>query len=333
MSNRPVTSIEVAKAAGVSQSTVSRSFDPSSSVASATRQHVLEVARQLGYKPNIIARSLSTHKTNIVGVIMANLANSLFYPNVVESLTQKLQALGKQVLLFHVQPDQPVDDVLPRVLGYQVDGLVIASTTPSSELCDECARNGTPVVLFNRENPGSLTNAVCCDNVQGGRQVADFLLDAGHKRLAYIGGIPNMLTNTMRQKGFIEQLEKRGCRDVRVVQGAYTYESGYEAGRDLLTRDDPPDAIFCAADIMALGAMDVARYELGIKIPDELSIVGFDDIAVARYPAYSLTTICQPINAMVDAVVEFLFQDADDPVTGQTVLLPGELVIRASART
>ena len=115
-------------------------------------------------------------------------------------------------------------------------------------------------------------------------------------------------------------------------RGAYTYESGYSAARRLLDRKEPPDAIFCAADIMALGAMDVARYELGITIPDELSIVGFDDIPIASYPAYDLTTIRQPVDQMITTAVSIIMSTAEGVPTEQSHLLPGELIIRGSTR-
>ncbi|MCP5098066.1 MAG: substrate-binding domain-containing protein [Chloroflexi bacterium] len=332
MSRKAPTSIDVAKHAGVSQPTVSRAFDPNSSVAPQTRERVLKAANDLGYKPNVIARSLSTQRSNIVGLVMANIANSLFYPNVLEKITNRLQRIGKQVLLFNVPLDKPVDDFLPRVLGYQVDGLIITSTTPSNEIADECTRNGTPVILLNRYVEGSSANSVCCDNINGGQLVADAFMNANHARIAYIGGPPNTSTNMRREEGFIGRLKERGYGDVLHETGAFTYKSGQDAARRLLALDTPPDAIFCAADIMALGALDVARYEFGLSVPDQLSIIGFDDIPIASWPVYNLTTIRQPIDKMIDAALELLDKNDDVIATGQYKLLPGELVVRGSAK-
>jgi DNA-binding LacI/PurR family transcriptional regulator len=329
MSQKPVTSIDVARLAGVSQPTVSRAFDPEASVAPATRAKVLVAARELGYQPNVIARSLSTQRTDIVGLVMANLTHSLFYPNVLDAFIDQLQAQGKQSLLFNVAPDRPVDDILSRILGYQVDALVIASTMPSNKIINEFNQRGTPVILFNRFAPETSANSVCCDNVAGGRMAADLLLDAEHEHIAFLAGIAGTATNTMREKGFTSRLRERGYTEMMREQGAYTYTSGYEATRRLLAQNRPPDAIFCAADIMALGAMDAAR-EAGLTIPDDLSIVGFDDIPVAGWPAYNLTTIRQPIAQMVDMAVSLI--TALDAPTGQTYLLPGELILRGSAR-
>ena len=329
MVQKPVTSIEVAQLAGVSQPTVSRAFDPEASVAPETRARVLAAAHKLGYQPNVIARSLSTQRTDIVGLVMANLTNSQFYPVVLDAFTERLQAVGKQTLLFNAAPDRPVDEILPRILGYQVDALVIVSTTPSSEIIDKCTQKGTPVILFNRFAPETSASSICCDNVAGGRRVADLLLDAGHKRIAFLAGIASTATNTMREKGFSDRLQERSYGRPLREQGAYTYESGLAAARRLLALPTPPDAIFCAADIMALGAIDAAR-QAGLSIPDDLSIVGFDDIPVAGWPAYDLTTIRQPIAQMVATAVTLI--TAAESNTGQTHLLPGELILRGSAR-
>jgi DNA-binding LacI/PurR family transcriptional regulator len=140
MSEKPITSIDVARLAGVSQPTVSRAFDPEASVAAETRARVLAAARKLGYTPNVIARSLSTQRSNIVGLVMGNINDSMFYPDLLDAFTSALQALGKQTLLFNAPNDRPVDDLLPRILGYQVDALVIASTTPSSDIIEESIR-------------------------------------------------------------------------------------------------------------------------------------------------------------------------------------------------
>lgn len=329
MSEKSVTSVDVARLAGVTQPTVSRAFDPEASVAPETRAKILAAARELGYRPNAIASSLSRKRTNIVGLVLANLTDSLFYPNVLEAFTEQLQNHGKQSLLFTTAPDRPVDDILPQILAYQVDALVIASTTPSNEIIGECDRRGTPVILFNRFARDTSASSVCCDNVAGGRTVADALLDAGHERIAFVAGIPNTATNTMREEGFSKRLQERGYNEMLWEQGGYTYRSGYDAAQRLFARNAPPDAIFCAADIMALGAIDAAR-EAGLTIPDDLSIVGFDDIPVASWPAYDLTTIRQPVAQMVDTAVSLIVDP--DSRKGEIHRLPGELVVRRSLR-
>ena len=333
MTKNEPTSIDVARLAGVSQSTVSRSFDPKSSISKETRRRVMAAAAQLGYQPNAIARSLITKRTNIVGIVMANLTDSHFYPRVLEGFTQRLQEMGKQILLLSAPSGYSVDEILPSVLGYQVDALIIASMTPGDEIIDVSNRGGRRVILFNRYVEDTSAGIVCCDNIAGGRLAADFLLDHGHRRIAYIAGSEKSTTNLMREKGFRNQLIERGYGDILREQASYSYDAGRAAARCLLSGANRPDAIFCAADIIALGVMDVARCELGILVPDELSVIGFDDIPPAEWPSYDLTTIRQPVDAMIAATLELL--DDDDPTapTNASIILPVELIVRGSART
>lgn len=325
------TSIDVAQLAGVSQSTVSRTFSGDARVAVATREKVFAAAKTLNYTPNAIARSLITQRTDIVGIVMAYMT-SPFYPYVLEKFVQKLQAIGRRALVFSAAPGQELDDLLPQVLQYQVDGLIVTSATLSSRMVDDAARRGTPVVLFNRYMPDVHVGAVCCDNLAGGRYVADLLLDAGHRHLAYIAGSENASTNRDREQGFGERLRERGCDTWLREQGQYTYESGYAALARLLDQQRPPDAVFCANDIMALGALDCAR-ERGVRIPNDLSIIGFDDIPQAAWSAYALTTLRQPVGQMIDAAIAMLLAQIQAPATPPVVqLVPGVLVERRSAR-
>ncbi|MFN8484313.1 MAG: LacI family DNA-binding transcriptional regulator [Anaerolineae bacterium] len=331
MARRRATSVDVARGAGVNQSTVSRTFSDDQSISSETRARVLEVARKLGYKPNAIARSLITQQTNMVGIVMAGIT-SPFQPYVLEKFIEKLQGMGRQALVFSAGPDQEVDDILPSVFEYRVDALIITSATLSSPRIEECAHYGIPVILFNRYLPGENVSAVCCDNSEGGRLIADLLLDAGHQRIAYVAGNPYASTNRDREKGFTDRLVERGVTQWLREQAQFNYESGAEAGRRLLQRDDPPDAVFCASDVIALGLIDQAR-DLGVKIPDHLSVVGFDDIPMAGWSAYSLTTIRQPVNRMIDTTLEMVVERIREPETPPVIkMLPGRLVVRNSAR-
>ncbi len=331
MAQKNSTSYDVAKAAGVSQATVSRAFDPKGNVSAETRANIMAVAKTLGYQPNQIARSLSMKRTDIVAIVLGNMTRSYFYPSVLVELTTRLQAIGKQILIFYSSETGSVDEIMPRILSYRVDALIIASTTPGREMIDECSNMGTPVVMLNRTLLDTKANAVVSDNVRGARTVADFLLDGGNKKIGFMTGVDVTTTNVMRQKGFIDRLNERGLFDVLIDHGRYSYRSGFEAALRMLDRDDPPDAIFCAADVMALGAMDAARFELGINIPDELSIVGYDDIPMAGWPTYNLTTVRQSAIAMAEAAIELITSE-EAHTAGEVKLLPGELIIRGSAK-
>ncbi|NDJ61957.1 MAG: substrate-binding domain-containing protein [Chloroflexi bacterium] len=327
-----ITSIDVARRAGVSQSTVSRVFsDKHPAVSAETRQRVLTAAADLGYRPNAIARMMSTRRTHIVGILMANIT-SPFYPYVLEKFLQRLQALDRQALVFTASAHQDVDALLPLVLQHQVAALIVTSATLSSETADECARSGVPVILFNRYVRGGAASAVCADNVAGGRLAADVLLDTGHRRLAYIAGTPDTSTNTDRERGFADRLAERGDTSWRRAQADYTYETGFAAAHDLLAGSDPPDALFCANDIMALGALDAVR-QIGARVPEDVSIIGFDDIPMAGWGAYHLTTIRQEVDAMIAATLDLLHAKLDQPDSPPVLrLIPGSLIVRGSVR-
>jgi DNA-binding LacI/PurR family transcriptional regulator len=332
MRTRKVTSVDIARLTGVSQSTVSRVLSGNERVAPDVRSKVLAVARELGYNPNALARSLTSQRSNIIGIVMADIS-SPFYPYVLAKFTDKIQQMGRQVLLFNAAPDRDVDDVLPLALQYQVDALIITSTTISSAMADVCADRGTPVILFNRYAPGAKASAVCCDNVEAGRFVANLLLDARHQRLAYIAGKQNTSTNLDREKGFTDRLLERGYGDCLREQAAYTYESGAEAARRLMALPDRPDAIFCANDIMALGALDAIRFECGLRVPEDVSVIGFDDIPAAAWSAYALTTIQQPVDRMIDATLALMIDQLEENERRPVLkLIPGGLVRRTSAR-
>lgn len=327
-----VTSFDVAERAGVSQSTVSRVFSANSpNVSEEKRDRVIRAARELGYRPNVIARMMRTRRTNIVGIVMANVT-SPFYPYVLEMFLQRLQAVERQVLLFTAAPDQSVDDVLPLALQHQVDALVITSATLSSQMVDICAHSRIPVILFNRYINGAAISAVCADNVAGGRLIADALLGGGHTRFAYIAGQANTSTNSDRQQGYMQRLAEYGVQGVPVEAGHYTYDGGHAAMTALLRQDSPPEAVFCANDIMAIGAIDAAR-ALGRRVPGDVSIIGFDDIPMAAWGAYRLTTVSQEVGAMIDATLDLIEAKlADRSLPPELKLIAGQLRIRESAR-
>lgn len=330
--NKKVTSIEVAKRAGVSQSTVSRVFSANSpNVSSDARERVLRASLELGYQPNAIARMMSTRQTNIVGIVMANIT-SPFYPYVLEKFLEKIQAIDRQVLLFTAAENQNVDDILPLALQYQVDALIITSATLSSKMAEVSMQRGTPVILFNRSVNNPHVSAVCADNVAGGRLVANVLLETHHQRLAFVAGTPNTSTSHDREYGFSEQLKEHGYRGWQRAQGNYTYESGYAAAKLLLKQKNPPDAIFCANDIMAIGAIDAVR-SAGMRVPEDVSIIGFDNIPMAGWWAYQLTTVSQEVDTMIERTVALMLEKIQSPGSPSRVeRVTGEFIVRSSVR-
>ena len=302
---RSVTAELLGKRLGLSQSTVSRAFTDAASIHPETRERVIKEAHFLGYQPNILARSLITRRTNIIAVVMASLSDP-FYPLVLDQLAQRIQSSGLQVLLFIIPPGRHVDDVLPSLLQYKVDAILITSATVSSRMASVCAAQRIPVVLFNRYVPGLKVAAICCDNVAGGRAVAEYLYDTAHVRPAYVGGERDATTNLDRAQGFVERLQELGVAlHAHEVGGAFSYAAGYDAADRLVRQDIRPDSIFFASDVMAVGGIDAIR-AASLRVPHDISVIGFDDVPMANWPAYELTTVRQPIAQMVDETAKIL---------------------------
>jgi DNA-binding LacI/PurR family transcriptional regulator len=334
VSKNNVTSNDVARLAEVSQSAVSRTFTPGASVSAETRARVMEAARKLGYRPNAIASTLSSRRSRMIAVVLSNLQNQ-FYPVVVETLSQRLQKDGYHVLLF-ITDTQDADELLLELMRYQVDGIVMASMHLSSGLAQQIADARIPVVMFNRTTSKGSISTVSSDNFGGGKAVAHFLADGGHRRVAYLAGAEDSSTNQDREQGLRAGLAERGLRIVARAVGNYEFQGAAQATRELfsslLTSPERPDAIFVASDHMAFAAMDALR-ELGLRVPEDVSVVGFDNVPQAGWGAYRLTTVEQSATPMVEATVRILLQQLeDDAVSSDNVVLPTRLVIRHSAR-
>ena len=327
-----VTSLDVARLAQVSQSAVSRAFTPGASVSELTRAKVENAARKLGYRPNAIARSLITRRSRMIGVVMSYLDNQ-FYPVVLEKISQRLQRDGYHVLLF-IADTREVDPVLAEILQYQVDGLVMASTSLSGALALRCADAGIPVVLFNRTMRDSQSaSSVTSDNYEGGRLVARHLVEIGSRRIAYIAGMEDSSTNLDRERGFRDGLAESGRLCFARAVGNYDFENAKTAARALFA--DParqrPDAVFVANDHMAMAVMDTLRIELGLRIPDDVCVVGFDNVKQAAWGSYQLSSVEQDADAMIEATVRLLMEQIDGAVQSRDLVLPARLVVRGSS--
>lgn len=328
----PITAHDVARLAGVSQSAVSRTFTKGASVSSKTRIKVEEAAAALGYRPNQWARSLIKRRSNLIGVVAPSMENP-FYSAVLEALSAAFEELGYRVLLFSTANHEDSDPVLEEVLGYRVEALVLVSASLSSHIAQECKQTGLPVVLLNRRNDSSSISSVTSDNAQGSMEIAEFLVAGGHRHLAFIAGKESSSTSRDREVSFMAELQRLGCPAPQREVGHYTFDGAMDATRRLLSSANPPDGIFCANDIMALGAINVAREEFGLKPGKDISIVGFDDITLASWPVFSLTTYVQPVAAMVSRAVGIICAQLDDPGTPAIQeVLRGQLIVRASAK-
>ena len=331
MAKTSVTSIDVARLANVSQSAVSRTFTPGASVSDDTKQRVLDAAKALGYRPNALARSLISGRSRIIGLVVAYLENH-FYPIVIERLSRALKAHGYHVMLFMTEQGQQ-DQVINEILQYKMDGVVLASVTLSSHIAEECANIGVPVVLFNRDIPDSHVSSVTSDNELGGRLVAELLAKKQHKRIAYIAGNENSSTNNDRENGFKQGLADAGLSVWKRAVGMYSFEGATTAARTLLAPDEKPDAIFVANDHMAFAVMDVIRSEYGLRIPEDISVVGYDNVPEAAWAAYNLTTVEQPVDAMIEETVNILLKQMEHKqVNSVQKVTDARLIVRRSVR-
>lgn len=327
-----VTSIDVARLAQVSQSAVSRTYTPGASVSDTTRQKVESAARKLGYRPNAIARTLITRRSRIIGVVMSYLENQ-FYPVVLEKLSQRLQRDGYHVLLF-IADTRQTDAVLAEILQYQVDGMVMASTAMSSALAMRCEEAGIPVVLFNRTSRTSEnTSSVTTDNYQGGFLAGQYLGRTGHQRVAFVAGLEDTSTNQERERGFRDGLAESGQMCFARAVGNYDFEDAKAAARSLfsVTAAQRPDAVFVANDHMAIAVMDTLRIEMGLRIPQDVSVVGFDNVKQAEWGSYQLSSVVQDADAMIEATAGLLMEEMDGATQNRAVVLPTRLVLRQSS--
>ena len=332
MKNSKVTSADVAELAGVSQSAVSRVFTPGASVSIKTTTKVKEAALSLGYRPNSIARAMVSGKSRMIGVVVAYLENQ-FYPEALERLSNCLQEKGYHVLIFMAGKDrQSIDNVIGEILDYQVDGIIAASVSMSSGLSERCRNAGVPMVLFNRAQDEPNMSAITSDNIEGGKKIAKFLISSGHKKISYIAGWEGASTQRDREAGFISILNDAGLSLHSRKVGNFVFEDSREATRSMFF-NNPPEAVFVANDHMAFAVMDTLRYELGLKIPDDVSVVGYDDVPASSWPSYLLTTVQQPVNIMVRETVEILNEKIENPeARPQKIKVDGPLILRKSAK-
>ena len=327
---RQATSYDVARLAGVSQSAVSRAFSTDRSISDDTRQKVEIAAKSLGYRPNLIARGLITSRSNMIGLILPAASNH-YYPEATTELVSEVSKRGSRLLLLTVESQSEVGPALEQLNSYQIDGLIANAMMDKGQLREFEDRN-IPVIFYNRPPPSRNGSAVIVDHAESLGRLVDRLWAAGNRSFGLITGPEDSAVANERRRGAIEQLSRLGCTDIFVAAGDYRYESGVSAFTELWAGPHP-DAVLCANDAMALGAMDSARIKHHLKIPTDVSIVGFDGFGAGRWLSYQLTTLRQPIHAMAAAAVEMLFQRIENPDLGpERRLFSAEIVCGHSAR-
>jgi DNA-binding LacI/PurR family transcriptional regulator len=327
-----VTSYDVAKAAGVSQSAVSRAFRPGLSVSKKTKDKVMKAANKLGYKPNAIARMLITQRSGMVAVIISSMSN-LIYPELLSRLTDQLSGKGVKVLLFTLDAAEQLEKLLEQIWTYQVDGVIaLAAHFDYSDIA-KFEDHDIPFVLYNRQVFDHGVNSVSVDHEQGIRQLVDLLIETGNQEFIVLSGPKDSDVANVRREIALNNLARHGIKNVPVLYGDYSYQSGKDCFSTWMKDHPAPDAVICSNDSMAIGCMDEARRVHGLNIPEQLSVVGFDGIHAASWGGYELTTIRQPVNQMAKAAVSILMDRVENPETpAEKRVLEGSMIRGTSTR-
>lgn len=334
MSDAPakVTATDVARLAGVSQSAVSRVFTPGASASKRTTEKVRAAAEQLGYRPDPLARAMITGRTRIIGLVVAYLDNQ-FYPMVLERLSRALQERGYHILVFMAENStEKVAEVVQELIDYRVDGIITASVAMSNDLTARLTALGIPVVNFNRGQDDARLTDVTSNNVAGARRATEFLIAGGHRRIAHVMGWQGASTGRDRAEGFRQAMAAAGLEPAAMIDGMYDRDTAATVARALCDGPDRPDAIFVGNDHMAFAVMDELRFRLRLRVPEDVSVIGYDDVPMAAWPAYDLTTIRQPVNRMVQATVEAILGLIEGTATPHKTRIDGPLMARRSAR-
>ncbi len=325
---------EVAHLAGVSRSTVSRVINDSPHVSPDTRATVWEAIQASGYQPHAAARSLVTNRTRIIGLLIpeavATLFSDPFFLLLIQGITGACNDHQYHLMLSVFSGKTDEEDPYRRVVGSgYLDGVIVASTTLDDPLIPRLLQDRIPFVSVGRY-PDEQVSYVDVDNVGGARRAVEHLLRSGHQRIATISGPQRMIAGRDRLKGYQEALESHGVSldDSLVMEGDFTEEGGRTAMQSLLPHN--PDAVFVASDTMALGALK-ALHAAGVGVPEEIALVGFDDMPYAATAAPPLTTLRQPIQRIGYLALEALLDVLEDDLNRvRRVVVPTELVVRAS---
>jgi LacI family transcriptional regulator len=328
-----VTSHDVARLAGLSQSTVSRALRDDPRVAAETRERVLAAAASLGYVPNSLARNLVLRTTRTVGMLVTDIGNP-FYPNLIAPLHDELASLNyRMVLLTERIEDGGERGPLESLVDRGIDGAVLTTSTVDSSVPRELQHRGIPFVLLTREVDGVASDAAVVDNALGASLVAAEIVRFGHRRVGAIFGPANTSTGRDRERGFRAGLRAAGVTlsDQAVRRGAYVVESGYGAMQELMGLKDRPTVVVCFNDLVAIGALNAARM-LGLDVPRDVSVTGWDDLPIAAWDIVQLTTVGQSMNEMARTAARLLVERIEDraPAGARRVLFEPRLVLRAT---
>lgn len=325
---KQVTAQEVAEAAGVSRSAVSRTFSNSGYVSEETRRKVLKAADTLGYRVNHLARGLNMQRSDLVGLVVADIDNP-FRALQLKDLSEALLEQQFRPLLIPTAEGRDSAQVIDMLMRYAVSGVIITSDTPPAEIYRRCIHHEVPVVLINKADQPPMVDRVLCDNAKGISLLADFFRQADCRHVAVVAAEDGSYSIQTRERLFVKQAAALGMRTSRVHVPRHHYQGGGMAARELLEAEALPDGVFCTNDYLALGLIDHLRQKLSAARFRKLRIAGFDDIPQASWLGYQLTTVRQSTRELADAAVGLLKRRIDHPERdAQTETIDVQLIVR-----
>lgn len=309
---KPATSFDVARKAGVSRSMVSRAFTEGAKISDASRQKVLEAAEELGYRVNFLARGLQTRQSNLVGIVVSSL-DTPFRSRQVKIAAQEFIRHGYRPILLTIEENDDVEQWVSVMLNYNVAGVLITSATPSSKIIQECRRLQMPLVLINRGKKQDIADTVQIDVTQAGELAFSMLTRAGRGRLAVVQPQTPSYSVTGRVEAFVAKCKREGVALDEFFSDSQSYAAGFEAAGKLGLVLSEIDGVFCATDLLAMGVMDRLRADWGTRFPQDVEIVGCDDIEQAGWGAYQLSTMRQNAEEQVLAAVAQMRERIENP--------------------
>lgn len=325
---------DLARMAGVHPSTVARVLndDPQQRVSEEVRARIIALAREQGYQPNHLARSLRTKRSFVIGTIIPDIANP-FFAILFRGIEDALAASGYSVIMANTDDEMAREQRSIKMLrGRQVDGLIIATARREDPTIDALAAARFPFVLVNRHTDPITSNAVVPDDFAGAATAVEHLIALGHRRIAHIAGSDEMSTGHSRRQGYLEALRRHHLPldESLIMRGNFRAPGGYEAMRQLLDLPQPPTAIFAVNDLAAVGAIQAIE-DAGLQTPRDISIVGFNDLSTVIGTTRLLTTVRLPLHEMGIAAAERLLALTNgEKVSPEPLVIPVELVVRQS---
>lgn len=324
------TSFDVARRAGVSRAVVSRAFTSGSSISPESREKVLQAASELDYRVNQVARALNRKRSDLVGLVVSDMANP-YRAAQIDALAKRIVADGYRPVLFCVDGNAETEQSISLLLNYSVSGVVVTSGLPPEAICYKCAERNVPLVIIDRGHHYPHVDQVTSDNAGGGREAAAKFMRQGNRHLVAVEPDLVVFSVSARVEGFKRAAKSNGCELTVIRVSDPSYASGQKAADSFASKSMRNAGVFCPTDLCALGFLDAMRTKHGADIPQELSVIGYDDIPQSSWEFANLTTFRQPVDEVAATTLELLESRFADPeMEERQVVLPVRMIERGT---